>query len=251
MGLRTFHRVGAVVLLLMIPFALQARNIKAVCPQNMPPICYKENGQVKGLIVDVYFELSERLKLPITVKSTPPKRTILEMKDGRAEMTTMLYTKKRTEFSRYLSPPILTFRLILFGDKEYYFNYRGINDLDGKVIGVRRGYHYTDDYLKAAREKRFQIVEANSDPQLLALLEKGRVHYILTPEFVVASSKERFAGKYVRYGYLDAELRLMLAVSKKGALYGKFDDVENAIVGMAADGTLNKLRERYSSRLNL
>ena len=141
--------------------------------------------------------------------------------------------------------------MVLFGTKEHYFAYQNISDLDDKVIGVRRGYHFTDEYAKAVQENKFQVIQANSDDQLLALLEKGRVKYILTPEFVVASVRSRLSDAYIRYGYLSDERMIMLGVSKQSPLYPRFDEVDKAVAEISADGTLEKLRKRYFSMLNL
>lgn len=102
-----FCRLGVAAIFLSTSFLASARNIEAACPQNMRPICYQEHGEMKGVVVDLYKELSKRLGRPIIVKLVPPKRIILRLKDGNLDMTPMLYAAKRTSFSRYVSTPIL------------------------------------------------------------------------------------------------------------------------------------------------
>ncbi|MGF1740185.1 hypothetical protein L4C34_03705 [Vibrio profundum] len=67
----------------------------------------------------------------------------------------------------------------------------------------------------------------------------------------MASVRSQLSDAYIRYGYLSAERMIMLAVSKKSPLYLRFDEVDKAVVEMSADGTLEKLRKRYFSVLNL
>ncbi|MGF1741005.1 transporter substrate-binding domain-containing protein [Vibrio profundum] len=214
----------------------------------MVSLCYrdKEDGALSGLAVDVMNEIARRLNSQITVSGLPFKRIILNMERGQSDITSPIqYIEERTPFIRYLSTPIISrFEISVYGRNAPSLDFSGVDSFYGKNIGLRRGIRYSPALDKALESGTTKSVRVNTDQQLLAILEKGRVDFIIMPNFSFEILGE--ASEVTRYGSLEKPIDVLVGVSKKGQLFPHVEQIDQMLRDMQQDGTLTEFRQRHS-----
>ena len=226
-----------------------AETINAVCPEKTVPFCYPHDGKNIGLVVDVYQEIGRRLGKEVAVHPAPFKRMLQYLQSGKYNLAGPFnYSDARAQYAHYLHQPIFTMRFIVYGYKDSYFPVNSIVDIYGKKVGVRRGFHITDAYTKAVAENRLDVALANSDEQLLAMLIKGRVQFIVTPQYTVLGNSDRLSDQFVEYGELPTKRNTHLMISvRKGSSLDKiyYEKLNQALIEMKKDGTLERISKKY------
>lgn len=247
----SLSRCCLTLLLFLETTASYANSITVACPENTRPFCYVADNKITGIVPEIYRELESRMQVQFVIKAVPMKRALLKLQDGQIAMAApSLGTKKRALYSHFLETPIFSTKVILYGTKSSYFRYNSVDDLYGKVIGKRRGYYLAEQIAKGIESGKIKVVEANSDEQLLALLSKGRVDYVVTPEHVVAMNQWLVdSGQYTNYGEISGETLLIVLLSKYHAFSSELGRVNDVLSAMHADGTLERIVDKYPVRL--
>lgn len=231
------------LLLVISPFPAWSEVLRVASPENVVPMCFEKGGETVGIFVDVSKKVASRMKLDADVKAMPMKRVFLNMKNGDADMMgPLVYSDERAKFVSYLSTPVFTIKQAIYGHKADYFPYHSTQDLYGKTVGKRRGFHLEKEFAKA---ESIEVLEANSFPQLFKLLAKKRVKYIVFPEFMVSLNRERLPSDGVVLGYLGSEMKVFMAVSRKSPFIDRHDEMNQILKELQADGTLKRIREKY------
>lgn len=199
-------------------------------------------------MVDIYEVLSDRLGRPIEIHIAPFKRTLHYLKAGQYDMAMpFIYSKQRAEYSHFLSAPLFSFRSIIYGTKGDFVKYTQISDLYGKKLGLRRGYHLSDEFSQAIADGKIETLLANTDKQLIGMLAKGRVNMIATPDYVIPVNQEMLSEQFVLYGYLSDVKVLRAAISLDSDLEQSFDQVDKVLSEMSRDGTLADIAKRHKA----
>lgn len=125
-----------------ISFAADAENQPVrFYISEYPPFCFTENGQPKGLAVDVVQAMMTLLEEPLPIYSVPWKRGLYYL--GSAEPSA-LFTVTRTPAREHLYKwvgPIAVSNLVFFAHKERPYRVENLDDAKQvKRIGTTQGY---------------------------------------------------------------------------------------------------------------
>lgn len=238
----------AILVFLLLAWSIKAwsQSLNVVCNENVVPFCFVKDGKTVGIFVDVVKELGARMEVKVSVKPMPMKRLLLKMKDGSVDMAgPILYRKERTSFVDYLSTPVFTIRQALYGRKADYFPYHSVEDLYGKLVGKRRGFHIEKEFASAEDSGKIQVLEANNFPQLFNLLTKKRVKYIIFPGYLASLNREQLPSDAVVFGYLGGTLNLLVSVSRKSEWINRYDEMNQLLKDLNEDGTLKRISDNY------
>ena len=89
---------------------VSAEPMKFVYYENYPPRSYKEDGIMKGVLVDVMNEIvAKRMNINIEHKGYPWKRAQTLVKNGEADAFVTVPTKVRREYTIVSKEPVVTF----------------------------------------------------------------------------------------------------------------------------------------------
>ncbi|MGF1742986.1 transporter substrate-binding domain-containing protein [Vibrio profundum] len=230
----------------LLPTKVSSEVIKGVCNEKVVPHCFEDDGKVVGIFVEVAQEIGARMNLRVDMKPMPMKRILLNMKDGGADITgPLLYSDERAKFVQYLSAPVFIIKQAVYGREGDYFPYQTIQDLYGKTVGKRRGFHLEAEFAKAEKSGKLKVFEANSFSQLFNLLSKDRVKYIIFPEYMAALNRSQLPSDAVLFGHLGGELKVFMAISRNSPLASRYDEMNLVLTEMEADGTLQRIRVKY------
>ena len=171
-------------------FAVQ--SVTFVGDANYPPYSYIEEGEAKGIYVDIIRKAFEKIpEYSVTFKMFPWKRTMSLVKKGRAvAFFPPYYAKERTEWTDY-SEPILAERIVVFA-KNSLLKERKIfpEDFYGLKACMNRGFLLSvggEKFKKAVEAKKIERVEGNSNRACLAQVKRGFADFTLNNPFIDTS----------------------------------------------------------------
>lgn len=180
-----------IVRVLFVVFAIQfivgsalAETITLGANGWKPYVTFNADGIASGLAIDKVNQISSVLNISMQVVDRPFKRVLSDAKTGN--LHGVLLSANRKERREYLafSAPIFCERRILFAHKGRSFNWKNIDELKGKTIGMGIGYFKGKVIQSWIDDGIVNDVYEAQDSSLFKLLIKDRI------DFVVYSEKE-------------------------------------------------------------
>lgn len=129
-------------LLLLIPNLLPAKEILVALPTEGAPLVEIVNGELKGMIGDVSKILFTKMGYTYKLEKYPFPRLYAMLQDGTVDVALrVLASEKRRKLAWYSDPIITEYQTIVV-KKGRAFPFAKLSDLNGKTLGVIRGFIY-------------------------------------------------------------------------------------------------------------
>lgn len=126
----------------------------------------------------------------------PWKRALKYVEEGRWESAALSQRNAENESNYYFSEPVMTVEKVFFHLKDFDFQWKDVNDLEGIVLAVRRGYLYGKPFHDAWRAGRLRTLELDTDELLFQKLIEGRVQLAIAERETLNSVlRSRFPGR--------------------------------------------------------
>lgn len=142
--------------------------------ENRPPKIYLEDGQPKGLLVDILRQVQDQMGVTFTIILRPWARAVNSAKSGAGGILGFTKTWRQLKHFDY-SDPIYHEDVHLVLTHKNLFRFQGLEDLKGKRLGLQRGAAFGIDYDEAVKRECFLPEEDNSPVQRLKKLLSGRI----------------------------------------------------------------------------
>ncbi|WDO01193.1 transporter substrate-binding domain-containing protein [Aeromonas allosaccharophila] len=206
----------------------------------------KEDGQPRGLAPELVKAVFAAEGIEIVFRTLPFARCMHDAKSGKLAgcFNATITEENRYQYYWHDTP---MFEEDLASEPQRDLK---LTSLEGKRVGITLGYTYPTDFMENPRITRFQ---AKSDAQILEMLVRGRVDYILMngmPGYLKIQQKQ-LAGKVVKVGKLSTD-GFWLAFSRNApqgeALAKQF---EQGLQKIKNNGTYETLIRQFETRLGL
>lgn len=131
-------------------------------------------GEVHGFSVEVvqnvYASMGEDI---ISIRPYPWVRALSELSMGQADaLFSANFSPERTVAARYPAEDLITSPWVVWSRQDQ--NLDAFDDLKGKLVGIVRGYSYTDEFMEFL-QAHCKVVEVVSDEVCFRLLAAGRI----------------------------------------------------------------------------
>jgi len=249
-----------VVCILLLSFfsvpCVFANTLKLAGVENVSPLIYEENGQVKGFDYDIWMELSKRLGVKADIQVLPFKRLYAYLQTGELDGTLQIYyNAERENEIIYSKIPMHWSAHHIFVRKEDLskFGSGNIASMYGKTVGKNAGFFVTKEFEEAVKEGKIKVDEQVSSELNLRKLAAGRIDC-----YVGNLHTGLFAAKQI--GLLDQIAAMPEPFAeKKGTFFalsrksknvadqeGFMAKINEELTRMHADGTIDRMWEKYS-----
>ena len=247
-----YRKFIAVAASLVMSTLVQAKTIRLVTLEY-PPYEYTQDGQLKGLAVDVIRRTFKEMNQPITIEVLPWARAMRYIKEGsRDAVFTAFKTPERERFADFSNQVLMQQAVSLFVRRDSKIAFDGdLRDLNTYSLGVVRKISYGLKLDNAIKNDTFKRVEeANEGTQNFGLLLKKRVD-------MVASTKY---GGYHILKKLDREsdvkelpisvqnLPSYIAFSKERKLIQLRDEFDKTLARLKQSGEYQKIIDDYFAK---
>jgi len=229
--------------------SLSARTLNLVTLEY-PPYEYTQNGEIKGMAVDIVKVIFKEMNQPITIEVLPWARAIKYIKDGQRDaIFTAFKNPKRETFADYSSSTLMAQVVSLFVKKGSKIKYEGnLNELSTYSIGVVRKVSYGKLLDEAITNNVFKRVDSvNDGTQNFKRLLKGRIDMVASNKYgglhILKQLKQSDEVKE-----LPKQLQAVasyIAFSKKQNLTDIRDEFDVILNRLKKDGTYSKILKSY------
>ena len=182
MPLNYFKHAAVLLLLMLVQFS-NAYGHDTAFPifvdSSYSPYMYEaEDGSVAGLYSILLKGIIKDTEINSELIVVPWKRALLYGSSGMGAVGGAYKNDKRLTLYDF-SMPIYTEKMVVFVNKEKQFEFNGLDDLSGKMIGVNRGWSYGQKFDEAREAELFEVnirTDLRDNFEMLAL---GRIDCVV------------------------------------------------------------------------
>lgn len=241
-----------IILLLFFNLNIAANEpVVILCNSINKPACFEgENGEVVGIDVEIVKEVFKRLGIPVKFKLAPWKRVLRSVKNGTVDAgIPFFHTDEREGYSYYSKRPLHTSKMKVYINEKSQYKFQKLSDLYGKHIGIRRGYSVSPEFDRAKKEKKFVVVELESSMQLINMLKKGRIDFLVDKEATVKYSLKQGQAGLVEAGQIGVDIPAFFVFSKLSKIKNKrglLIKIDKTLKQLINEGKVSKIVKKYS-----
>lgn len=227
--------------------ALAGADPLPIAFEDYPPYEYEENGQARGINIDLIREAFRRMGMTPVFELRPWKRALLELKTGDIlALSSGFKTPEREAFACFPPEPLAEEVNVIAVPQGSELRIASPDDLRGLSVGVVRDYTYGPEFDSL---RSFRRVEANTSQQLLDMLLNGRMDAAMGNRAVFEHQIRKMGrGGQLRYLYEIGRGPLYLFFSRaRGDQEAEAlaRDFGQAIRAMRDDGTFDAIQGKY------
>ena len=146
---------------------------------NYPPYMYKLNGiEADGLYPRLLEEIARQAGKKVELNAYPWARALSEGALGKGAVGGAYKNHERLKIYDY-SKPIYQEKLVVFVNKNSKFDFKGISDLKGKIVGVNRAWSYGQNFDSARDSNLFSVNVRNKPSENFKMLALGRIDCLI------------------------------------------------------------------------
>ncbi|QJB56192.1 transporter substrate-binding domain-containing protein [Pseudodesulfovibrio sp. zrk46] len=169
------------IFLVFLGLTAHAAEPLKMCVDDWPPYEYKENYQIEGICVKAAKAVLERMGHgECSLVSANWERCLNNVRIGDDHLAlTAVKTSEREQYAWYPDEPLTTAYRVFFvkTDRRKVLRYRSLEDLNGRRIGLVKGFHYPPEIVAYA-EKHATIRYAADPTTNFHLLLDDRVDFV-------------------------------------------------------------------------
>jgi polar amino acid transport system substrate-binding protein len=169
------------LLLLLLLLGVQAAQAEAFMVYGSHdgfPKYFEEDGQAKGIVVDISKHCLDEMQVPYQIKLVPWARAYTLAERGGGGVIGLSMSQERLALFDF-SEPIFTERVVLVVKKGREFPFDQIADLKDKLLGATIGTSYGTAFDEAVADGSMTLVGFNDTRSGLAMLQRERIDVIL------------------------------------------------------------------------
>jgi len=246
-------------LLFMLLFSFVAKAETSKCEQfvvagaeQWVPFAYHKHQegqlQAKGIAHDVIELIADDMGLKVKQKvGMPWKRIEYELEQGSLDILAGHYWSKARADKWLLTRAIAHEPVKLLTLKSTTFAFDKLMDLSGRIGVVPRGISLGQDFDQA--RKALRILEVRTHEQMYEMLNRGRVDYMVSPEFAALQHLRKAHNQNITF--LDKAINLYpvhLSFSRHSACRELFPEFDRILGQKLTDGSIEVILSRYRKK---
>lgn len=214
------------------------------------PFVTQDGAEIRGIDVDAVAEAGRRVGIEVRFKVLPWVRLERQIELGAKSDVDCAFaytlTAARKTHMDFTTVPLKLTELIIFAKRGRFDNFKGIEDLRGKSIGIRRGFKVPAALQVLVNRGDVVLEEINGDLPNFKKLERDRLDAILSNREVGLQALEGLGVTDIIALSPSVQTTPTYLVLNKGKnlleLVSLFDKGFKSIL---ADGTYRIIRDRY------
>jgi polar amino acid transport system substrate-binding protein len=227
----------------------QARTI--TCYSDVfAPFVTLEGSEIRGIDVDIIAEAGRRVGITVNFRLLPWVRLERDISLGAASDVECAFaytvTDLRKTYMDFTTVPVKLTELSIFARRGRFESFKGIEDLKGKTIGIRRGFKMPAAMQAMVDQGSIKLEEVNSDQQNFEKLARDRIHAIFSNREVGLETLEQLGRTDIIALTPSVQVTpTYLVFNKAKGLADLLPLFDKAFKAIATDGTYRKIRARY------
>jgi polar amino acid transport system substrate-binding protein len=225
-------------------------KIVVVVDQNYPPYMFGVGTTQKadGLYPKLLEAIFTRIGIKVEIQALPWEEALKAGREGSAAVGGIYKNNARLEIYDF-SEPLFEERLAVYVKKGETFHLTRLSDLQGKTIGLNRGWSYGNEFDTAREKYRFTVEEENSNLQNFKKLVSGKIDCLIADQ-VAASQiirQEHWNKQIERLDKPAAVTQAYLAFTKRLKKQDLLQRFNQALADMKKDGSYDNLVQAFAA----
>lgn len=213
---------------------------------DIPPYSFWQNGQLKGIEIDIVTEVYRKLGIHVDIKDYPWARLKMLVETGGIHGITGIYHLAKYKPVIEFTIPYYVSKISVFASWDYPQQLTRLKDLQGKQIGVIRGYTYTPEFDNLTEVHKISV---DDDKTLVRVFGKERIDLAIAEEmpFWYFTKQMEYHDKFKKL-FIVSETPISIGYSKKalGSHCARLADQTSAILKqMKEAGIIQKIIDNY------
>ena len=203
------------------------RQVIDLVTDDYPPFQYMENGELKGLSVEITQAVFQRMGYSVTINIYPWARALDMVKKGETDGIFLIYKNPEREmlWLDYPEEPVLLDMQSMDTLTDSNINYQGdLTALTPYTIGTMRDYDYGPDFMTAIQNRTLRVEPASNNMHNLDKLLTGHIDIMADSWYVTRYNAKRrgVSDKIKTLKPLIRQPPIYLAFSKKRSFEADF-----------------------------
>ena len=237
--MRFRHLMAMFLITLLSVFSLRADDLRINFDEAHPPYMFNKDGNAAGIYPALIKAAFAHMNVAAILQPKPWARAIHEIDGAVAGIGGIYKNSERLQKYDY-SEPLLVETITLYFHKARPLPYTRIEDLNGKRIGVMRGWSYGDEFDHARAAGLFTVESVNSDEQNFQKLEAGRIDGVLAIGESVSALLETYPD--IQYSIVPlTQAPAFLAFAKSANRTTLLKQFDQTLKEMKASGEFKKI----------
>lgn len=227
--IKTGRVILIIIVLLLVSFPVLSGNNRIIMAADSWPPFADPDATGEGLCIRIVRAAFESQGFEVVMHFLPWTRALVSLQAGSVEVIPTIWMNSERAEKYYFSDPYLINTVVFLKRASDRFEYAGLESLNGKTIGLIRGYSYDEEFLAATN---YQKVTVSSLVQNLLLLTSYRID-LSVDDFIVARMLLNRQDESLKNGIAFAETplsqkELYIATSRDNPRGREIIDIFNA-----------------------
>jgi polar amino acid transport system substrate-binding protein len=237
-----------VVFAIVVSTSVGAREMVLTCGEAYPPLCFVENGAVKGIEIDLMNELARRFGFTLTPRALPWARAQQQVKTGEADAFITITTPEREEYAVMSPAVLLTVHLVAATAKT---NPKIAELRKIKTLRDTWSYpqvNYVGTSLAANELAGARVTYLNSTDSIFAFLTNGRADIFIDTDVILSynAARLKLSDQVEVLAPVFQATEFRLGISKRSPFAADMPRLSRTIEAMENDGTVAAIVKKYS-----
>jgi len=244
---RVFFYVAALLFSFISLSAQASEPMKIAYYDNYAPRSYLENGEMKGVIVDIINEvIVGKMGINVSHKGYPWKRAQLMVEKGTADAFITVPTKRRREYTYVSKEPLFKFETYIATTKDN----PKINELKNiKNINELHPYRIVDYYGNGWSKNALKNQNVYWLPDYVSIFKfmlQGKADVLIVSRKTIHSLEStKYNDKFVVFSNPLTSVGFHLCIGKKSKYYNILDKFDETLKTLKEDGTIERIMKKY------
>lgn len=243
-----------VIIFVLFMVNILGTTLKFYGDDEFAPFSYEENGELKGIDIEILREVEKIAGYTFDIKLVPWNRLLELTKQGRIDGSfSLFYNEERAKYSIFTKIPLHVSTFSLYTLKEKSEDFNKMEDLKGKRIGVNSGFYISKNFEDHAKSKYFILEESENIDKNIKLLVNNRIDLFMSNEYVLKTYIEEnnleSSLVKVKNGLLQEVSGAYLVFSKNRQLEDKeiiIEKINKALEELRKNGTIERIEKKYN-----
>ncbi|WP_156176691.1 substrate-binding periplasmic protein [Kiloniella spongiae] len=223
--------------------------MKLAFPENYAPMIWTENGQMKGVVIDVLNTvLRNKLSIETQYDGYPWARAQVNVKKGLADAFITIPTPERLEYTVCSKEPVFFGNIVIYTyvnhpKRDEILAIKSAQDLLNFVLVDYRGNGWLKSKLPDAK-----VVWTDTLEQTYKLLANKRADIIIrdTVNFDFFARDHKYTDRIEKTSVIVDTINIHLCINKKSEYASILPDFDNVIKDLRKEGTIEAIIDSYT-----
>lgn len=247
-GVYNLKFLPLVFFVLSCPFVAAATPLKLAFPESYAPMVWTEDGQMKGVVIDVLNTvLRNKLNIETQYDGYPWSRAQVNVKKGIADAFVTIPIPERLKYTTCSKEPVFSGDIVIYTyvdhpQRDQILAIKSAQDLMKFVLVDYRGNGWLKSKLPDAK-----VVWTDTLEQTYKLLANKRADIIVrdTVNFDYFARDHHYTNRIEKTSVVVDTINIHLCINKKSKYTNILPDFDSAIKGLHNQGTINAIIDSY------